>query len=149
MPETAGSPWRLTGKFTHSLLIGGFALVGYLALSFVDSSQPAQSAPKLAGAGAPAIGSAVASSWEKRLAEEIVSMGSVELLGADSLQFAPSASEPVVAAGPTIGYAQDATPERRLVEAHPTQTDTYTDWLRAAHADAALHGQDAPLPDQF
>lgn len=65
----------------------------------------------------------------------------------DSPKTAQSASEAVVAAGPTMGYVVDTRSERRLAEEHPTQT--YTDWLRAAHADAALHGQNAPLPDQF
>jgi hypothetical protein len=139
--------WRLTSKYTHSLLICGFALVGYLALSFVDGPQFAQSASTQSVAYAPAAGYVADSSWEKRLTDEIVTMGSVELLGADSLQFAPSASEAVVAAGPTNGNAGDTSPEQRLAEEHPMQT--YTDWLRAAHADAALHGQDAPLPDQF
>jgi hypothetical protein len=90
--------WRLTGRFIHSLLIGGFALVVYLVLPLVDGPQFAQSASTQAAAYAPA-----------------------------------------------VGYAVDQSPERRLAEEH----QTYTDWLRAAHADAALHGLDARLPDQF
>lgn len=66
---------------------------------------------------------------------------------ADNSPPAQGASEPAVPAGPTTGYAADATPESRPADEHPVQT--YTTWLRAAHAHAALYGQDAPLPSQF
>jgi hypothetical protein len=66
---------------------------------------------------------------------------------ADSSQPAQGAPKPAVAGGPTIGYAVAATPEQRLVDENPIQT--YTAWLQSAHAHAALHGEDAPLPSQF
>ena len=65
----------------------------------------------------------------------------------DNLRPAQGASKPAVPGGPTAGYAADATPQRRPADVDPMQT--YTAWLQAAHARAAVDGQDAPLPSQF
>lgn len=69
------------------------------------------------------------------------------LLGADNLHPAQSAPNPAVAGGPDSGYTMDAAREERLAEESPVQS--YTAWLRAAHAHAALDGLDEPLPNQF
>jgi len=74
-------------------------------------------------------------------------IGYVALLGTDILQSAQSAPKPEAASGPAIAYAMDAAREER--PAGDQSIQTYTAWLQAAHAHAAVHGQDAPLPNQF
>jgi hypothetical protein len=84
---------------------------------------------------------------DSSLAEQIVLMGSIPLLGADSLQFAPRAAEPAAAGGPASAYTMDAAAEKGLAVEDLGQP--YIDWLHAAHARTALNGRDEPLPTQF
>ena len=143
----AGTAWWHNGKLMPNLLIGVFALTAYFALPFVDNLRPAQGASKPAVAAGTTVENTVDAALDQRLVEEIVAMGTSELLGADALQFAQSASKPALPGDPTAGYAADATPQRRPADENPMQT--YTAWLQAAHARATADGQDAPLPSQF
>jgi len=128
--DSSGS--RHAKNFIPALVIGVLVSMGCLALPT---------------AGGPAPGDATEAGWSKQFAEEIVSMGSVELLGADSLQFARGAPEPAVAGGPAIGYAMDTAGKQRLADENRIQD--HSNWLHASHAHAAVHGQGAPLPGQF
>jgi len=139
--------WRPTADSIPSLLTGVVMMIAYVALLGTDMLQSAQSATNPAVTGGPSVGYAMDAAPETRFAEAIVSMGSVELLGADSLQFAHGAPQPAVAAGAAIGQATDAGLEERRAGEHLLRT--YTAWLQAAHVHAAVHGQDAPLPNQF
>jgi hypothetical protein len=146
----ARTAWWHHGKLMPNLLIGVVALMAYLALPFVENLRPAQGASKPEVATGTTVDNTVNAALDQRLVEEIVAMGSIELLGADALQFAQNVSNPAVPGGSIVGYvgyAADATPERQPADENPIQT--YTAWLRAAHARAALDGQDAPLPEQF
>jgi hypothetical protein len=113
--QSGRSGWRPTHKFILALVIGVFAMAGYLALPTAASPHPAQSAPQPAVAGGPALGDATDAGWSKQFVGKIVSMGSVELLGADSLQFAQGAPEPAVAGGPALGDATQAGWSKQLV----------------------------------
>jgi len=77
----------------------------------------------------------------------LVMMGALELSTADSQHPAQSGPQPAVASGASIAYAMDAAREER--PAGNQSIPTYTAWLQAAHADAAAHGQNASLPNQF
>jgi hypothetical protein len=70
-----------------------------------------------------------------------------ELPAAESQKPVQGALRPAVTGGPAVGYVMDAARAQPPTEENLLQT--YTVWLAAAHAHAALDGQDAPLPDQF
>jgi hypothetical protein len=74
-------------------------------------------------------------------------MGYAALPAAESQKPTQGAPKPAAAGGPAVGYVMDAARVRPPAEENLFQT--YTAWLAAAHAHAALDGQDAPLPDQF
>lgn len=93
MPRPLKRP--LTRNVILGLLLGAFALVGYIRLPAADGPESVQRAPQAAVAGVP------------------------------------------------------ATDAARFQLAGESQFLSYTAWLAAAHAHAAVHGQNAPLPSQF